>query len=87
MNKNIKENIQYATAIFTLLSGIVLCFLSFFFNKYDIESGVLMYFGQTLVFCGAIFGINLFIKTKIIEAETKIQEKMQNQISEYFEKK
>ena len=69
-----KESLQYITAISTLASGIIMCFLSFFLNKYDIQTGVLMYFGQTLIFCGAVFGLNIMIKTKVLEAETKIKE-------------
>lgn len=76
MKREKKENMQYATAIFTLLSGIVMCFLSFFMNKYSIETSVLMYFGQTLIFCGAVFGINMYIKTQVLEAESRIDEKI-----------
>ena len=80
MTSNQKENIQYATAIFTLFTGIVLCFLSFFLNEYDIETGVLMYFGQTLVFTGAVFGINLMIKTKMLETETRLNDKIDKKL-------
>lgn len=80
MTYNQKENIQYATAIFTLFTGIILCFLSFFLNEYDIETGVLMYFGQTLVFTGAVFGINLMIKTKVLESETRLNDKIDKRL-------
>jgi len=43
MTRQIKESIQYGTATISLLSGIVLTFLSFFLNKYNISSGVLWY--------------------------------------------
>lgn len=71
-----KEKVQYGTAITTLTSGIVMCFLSFFMNEYEIENSVLMYFGQTLIFCGGVFGVNLFIKSKIFEAETRLNHKI-----------
>lgn len=71
-----KEKTQYGTAIFTLLSGIIMCFLSFFMNEYDIENSVLMYFGQTLIFCAGIFGVNLFIKNKVLEAESRINSRI-----------
>lgn len=80
MTREKKENMQYATAIFTLLSGIVMCFLSFFMNKYSIETSVLMYFGQTLIFCGAVFGINMYIKTQVLEAESRIDEKIDKKL-------
>lgn len=80
MTREKKENMQYATAIFTLLSGIVMCFLSFFMNKYSIETSVLMYFGQTLIFCGAVFGINMYIKTQVLEAESRIDKKIDKKL-------
>ena len=55
MRSNIKETTQYITAIATLFTGIVLCYLSFFLNNYNIADSVLMYFGQTLIFCGSVF--------------------------------
>lgn len=80
MTKDNKENIQYGTAIFTLFTGIIMCFLSFFLHEYNIEDSVLMYFGQTLIFCGAVFGINLMIKTKVQEVETKINNKIDKKL-------
>ena len=80
MNNDTKTNVQYATAIGTLISGIVMCFLSFFLNKYMIESSVLMYFGEGLVFCAAVFGLNLMIKNKVMEAETRITNKIEKEM-------
>lgn len=80
MNREQKENIQYTTAIFTLFTGIVMCFLSFFMNEYDIETSVLMYFGQTLIFCGAVFGINMYIKTQVLEAESRLNNKVDEKL-------
>lgn len=77
---SVKEKTQYGTAIFTLFSGILLCFLSFFLNEYNIENSVLMYFGQTLIFCAGIFGVNLFIKNKVLEAESRLNEKIDNKM-------
>ena len=80
MTNEAKETTQYITAIFTLFTGIVMCFLSFFLNNHDIETGVLMYFGQSLIFCAAVFGINLMIKTKVMEAETKIRNEVDKRL-------
>lgn len=79
---SVKEKTQYGTAIFTLFSGIVLCFLSFFLNEYQIHESVLFYFGQSLIFAGAIFGVNIFIKSKIYEAESRLNEKIDRKIKE-----
>lgn len=80
MTNERKETVQYITAISTLATGIIMCFLSFFLNKYIIESSVLMYFGQTLIFCGAVFGINMVIKTKVLEAESNIRKEVDKRL-------
>jgi hypothetical protein len=35
-----------------------------------------MYFGQTLIFCAGVFGINIFIKNKVLEAEARLNNKI-----------
>lgn len=80
MTNERKETVQYITAISTLATGVMLCILSFFLNEYDIETGVLMYFGQTLIFCAAVFGINLMIKTKVLEAESNLRKEIDRKL-------
>lgn len=72
MKANTKDWIQYGTAVTMIASGIVLGFLSFFFNDGDITNGVLYYVAQSLVYAGSIFGVNIYIRTKYGEAESKI---------------
>ena len=75
MTQERKESLQYITAMSTLFSGIQMCFLSFFLtNEHIIDASILMYFGETLIFTGAVFGLNIMIKTKVLEAESKIRE-------------
>ena len=71
-----KETVQYITSIGFLITGIILCFLSFFLNEYDIENGVLFYLGTATTFCGAVFGINLMIHNQVIQAETRINNRI-----------
>ena len=80
MTNERKESLQYITAISTLASGVLMCFLSFFLNEYDIQTGVLMYFGQTLIFCGAVFGLNIMIKTNVMEAETNMKKEIDKRL-------
>ncbi len=80
MTNERKESLQYITAISTLASGVLMCFLSFFLNEYNIQTGVLMYFGQTLIFCGAVFGLNIMIKTKVMEAETNMKKEIDKRL-------
>lgn len=76
MTSNTKETVQYSTAIGTLITGIVMCFISFFLNEYGIEDSVLMYFGETLLFCAGVFGVNLYINDKIMQTENRIDKKI-----------
>lgn len=60
MTQHTKDVIQYATAVATLLSGVVMCFVAFFGSgRTDVPSGALWYFGQTLVYAATIFGFKL----------------------------
>lgn len=76
MKTTIKENVQYTTAIIFLFTGIVMCFLSFFMNEYDIRSGALTYLGEAVAFCSGVFAINLYVKKKVEEAELRINSRM-----------
>lgn len=71
-----REQIQYHTAITFLLTGIVMCFLSFFLNQYDINNGVLFYLGTAVTFCGAVFGLDVMIKRKVSNIEDNIINKI-----------
>lgn len=62
MDQNLKDKIQYATAVVTLASGIVMCYISYFRSTgNDIPSGSLWYFGQTMVYAATIFGFKLAV--------------------------
>lgn len=65
MSETLKECIRYISAIAMLASGIVLAFLSFFFNNYDIADGILWYIGQALTYAGAVFGLSVYFKTQL----------------------
>lgn len=41
----IKDKIQYVMAVLLITSGIILAFLSFFLNAFNIATGVLIYIG------------------------------------------
>lgn len=79
MTSNQKEWIQYSTAMLMIVSGVVLAFLSFFLNNYDIADGVLWYIAQALTYAGAIFGVSVYFKTKLGEAENRFREYVERQ--------
>lgn len=73
MEKNTKEWLQYGSAIGMLASGVALTFLCFFLNQYDINDSVLLYVAQCLVYAGSIFGVSIYIRSKIGEVKNDIK--------------
>lgn len=71
-----KEKIQYTTAVGFLLTGIILCFLSFFLNEYDIDRGSLWYLGQSVAFCAAVFSVNLVVKNEMFKVEERLNHRV-----------
>ena len=80
MTTNTKEIIQYGSAIAMIASGIVLAFLSFFLNEYDIATGVLWYIAQALIYAGGIFGVSIYFKTKLGEFESHAKEDIKEEV-------
>ena len=87
MSPNVREGLQYGTAIGMVLSGIILAFLSFFLNNYVISDGVLWYISQALVYSGAIFGVNVYFKTKLGNFESKVKDELANMLKQVKESK
>ena len=75
MKKDSKEKLMIASALTTLASGIVLSFLSFFLSSYRIDSSVLWYFAQTLMYAGSCLGIGAYIAKFKNEVDEKINGK------------
>ncbi len=73
MKANTKDWIQYGTAIAMVGSGIVLSFICFFLNHYSIDDSVLWYVAQALVYAGSIFGVNVYIRTKLGEVKNEVK--------------
>lgn len=77
----VKDRISYYVAIALITSGILMAFLSFFLNTYNISTGVLLYIAQTFVIGGGLVGANVYFKSKWIEFDTRAKEEIENQIS------
>lgn len=80
MTPNQKEVTQYSTAVIMLLSGVILAFLSFFLNNYDIAEGVLWYISQALVYAGGVFGISAYFRTKLGDFESRAEKRAKDYI-------
>lgn len=62
MEQQTKDRVQYISAVVTLISGIVMCYIAFFRSSDgDIPNGALWYFGQTMVYAATIFGFKLAV--------------------------
>lgn len=64
---SIKDKIQYVIATILIASGIIIAFLSFFYNSYNIANGVLIYIAQSFVAGGSILGVSIYFRTKLGE--------------------
>lgn len=78
MSKNVKDWISYGSAIFMILSGAVMSYISFF-TLYAIESSVLIYLSEALTFSGGIFGVTLYFNNKIKLLDNKIDSKIKGE--------
>ena len=78
----VKDRISYYVAIGMITSGILLAFLSFFLNAYNIATGVLIYIAQCFVIGGGLVGANVYFKSKWIEFDTRAKAEIENQISQ-----
>lgn len=62
-----KLTVQLVMAILLVLSGIVLLFSGFWIApKGEIDNSVLVAFGETCTFAGALFGVDYSYKIKLI---------------------
>ena len=75
-----KEKVQYITAIGFLITGIILCFMSFFLNEYEIDNGSLWYLGQSVAFVSAVFCVNLVVKNEIFKVEDRLNKRVDHKM-------
>lgn len=80
---SIRDKIGYMVAIGLILSGIVLAFLSFFLNAYNIATGVLIYIAQCFVIGGGLVGANVYFKSKWIEFNTHAEQEIKQKIEKF----
>lgn len=76
----IKDRISYYVAFALIGSGILLAFLSFFLNAYNIATGVLIYIAQCFVIGGGLVGANVYFKSKWIEFNTSAKNEIAKEI-------
>lgn len=82
----VKDRLSYYVAFILIASGILLAFLSFFLNAYNIATGVLIYIAQCFVIGGGIVGANVYFKSKWIEFDTRVKQQIDEQIEKMADK-
>lgn len=84
---SIKEKISYLTSFILIGSGILIAFLSFFLNAYNIATGVLIYIAQCFVIGGSLIGASVYFKSKWIEFNTKVNTAIDERMTMYEQQK
>lgn len=83
---NIKDKIAYIVAVVMIGSGILIAFLSFFLNAFNIATGVLIYIAQTFCVGGSIIGASAYFKSKWMEFDTRADNIITNKVNEIISK-
>lgn len=82
----VKDRISYIVAFILIVSGILIAFLSFFLNAYNIATGVLIYIAQCFVIGGGLIGANVYFRTKWIEFNTQADNYIKAELDKRFRK-
>ena len=73
MKKEVKETIQYGSAIFMLLLGAVLSVAGVITAPAgQIHESVLWLFAQCLIYAGSVFGISVYMTDRFSRIEKKL---------------
>lgn len=83
---SIKDKISYIVAFVMIGSGIIMAFLSFFLNSFNIATGVLLYIAQCFVIGGGLIGASVYFKSKWIEFNTNAKTEIDKMIDELAKK-
>lgn len=79
----IKDKISYAVAVIMIMSGILIAFLSFFLNAYNIATGILIYIAQCFVVGGSLLGAQAYFRSKWVEFNTNVKDEIDKKIKQY----
>ena len=83
---SVKDRISYLVAFALIGSGIILAFLSFFLNAYNIATGVLIYIAQCFVIGGGLVGANVYFRSKWLEFDTRAKNEINKAVERIAEK-
>lgn len=61
-----KEVVHYVCAVGMIIFGCAMCLLSFIFSElHKVDDSVLWILGQSLLFAGSIFGVGLYVNSRV----------------------
>lgn len=83
---SVKDRINYLVAFGLIASGIIMAFLSFFLNAYNIATGVLIYIAQCFVIGGGLIGANVYFKSKWLEFDIRAKSEIRKTIEQLIDK-
>lgn len=76
MKAKTQTMIQFCSALFLLLAGVILIFISLFLPpEGEIDASVLTALGEFFTMAGSIWGINSYTRIKIHEIDAKTNNK------------
>lgn len=78
----IKDKLSYIVAFVLIGSGVIIAFLSFFLNAYNIATGVLLYIAQAFVIGGGLVGASVYFRSKWLEFNTNAKREIDERIDE-----
>lgn len=83
---SVKDRISYIVAFVMIGSGIIMAFLSFFLNSFNIATGVLLYIAQCFVIGGGLIGASVYFKSKWVEFNTNAKTEIDKMIEDLAKK-
>lgn len=83
---SIKDKLSYIVAFIMIASGIIMAFLSFFLNSFNIATGVLLYIAQCFVIGGGLIGASVYFKSKWVEFNTNAKTEIDKMIEDLAKK-
>lgn len=81
MKKETKESVQIFTAVGMLAAGAALSVAGFCVPPLgEIHDSVLWFFAQCLIYAGSIFGVSIYVTTKINHLVDKFDKNKKNEL-------
>lgn len=81
MKQNTKDWMQYGSALFLIISAVVLAFVSFIVTL-TIGAGVIGWGALSLSAALAIFGVGMYFQNQFITLETKLKSQIREELDQ-----